>query len=60
MSSGNKQLDCFRICFFHLVIEVVERRFIFREMAEKAFRKVAYPQLIPENDRDGVRERKRV
>lgn len=40
--------------FSHLVIEVVERRFVFREMAEITFRKVPYPQLIPENDKGSV------
>lgn len=38
----------------HLVIEVVERGFVFRKMAEVTFRKVPHPQLIPENDRDGL------
>lgn len=38
----------------HLVIEVVERRFVFRKMAEVTFRKVPHPQLIPENDRDNL------
>lgn len=38
----------------HLVIEVVERRFVFRKMAEITFRKVPYPQLIPEKDSNNV------
>lgn len=38
--------------FSHLVIEVVERGFVLREMTKVTFRKVAYPQLIPGNEGD--------
>lgn len=38
------------VVWSHLVIEVVERGFVFRKMAEVTFRKVPHPQLIPEDD----------
>jgi len=33
----------------HLVVEVVERRFVFREMAQVAFGEVPHAQLVPES-----------
>lgn len=43
---------CILFLLPHLVIEVVERGFVFRKVAEVTFRKIPDPQLIPENDRD--------
>lgn len=42
---------CILFLLPHLVIEVVERGFVFRKVAEVTFRKIPHPQLIPENDR---------
>lgn len=41
----------------HLVIEVVERGFVFRKVAQVTFRKIPHPQLIPGKDRDSQTKR---
>lgn len=56
LSKGDLTVSPLFLACSHLVIEVVERGFVFREMAEVTFRKVPHPQLIPEDDRDNLHE----